>query len=71
MKINIPKGFFDDKSSVTLAEFLAMFTDMVEQVEKLEEDLNHELETDFKYMHENTKLKQRIQELETVQEGAL
>lgn len=63
MKIPIPKGFFDMKSSVTPAEFLVMFTDMVQQIEKLEHDLNYELETDMKYMNENLELKKEMKEL--------
>ncbi|HHX61111.1 MAG TPA: hypothetical protein GX707_10430 [Epulopiscium sp.] len=64
MKIDIPKGFFEDKRSVTPNEFLEMFVEMIEQVNKLEEELNYERETDFKYINENAELKKRIKELE-------
>ena len=63
MKIQIPKGFFEDKSSVTPAELLKMTTDMVDQIQELEEKLNYELETDFKYMNENVELKKEIKVL--------
>lgn len=64
MKINIPKRLFEKKSTVTPVEFLEMFAEMVQKIEKLEEDLNYERETDFKAIHENKKLKERIKELE-------
>ena len=63
MKISIPKGFFEDKSSVTPTEFLGMFTDMVRQIETLEQALKYELETDSKFMNENNELKKEIKVL--------
>ena len=63
MKISIPKGFFEDKSSVTPTEFLGMFTDMVHQIETLEQALKYELETDSKFMNENNELKKEIKVL--------
>lgn len=65
MLIGIPKGFFEDKNSVTPGELLEMVTEFVNKTRKLEEDLNYELETDSRFMLENITLKKRIEELET------
>lgn len=62
--IEIPKGFFEDKNYVTPRELLEMTIDLVTKVEKLEEDYNYELETDFSFQKENQRLKARVAELE-------
>ena len=64
MKISIPKSFYENKPSVTHLELLGMVTEMVNKIQTLEEDLNYELETDFKAIYENAKLKERIKQLE-------
>lgn len=62
--IEVPKGFYENKSSVTPDEFLEMATDFVAKVKRMEEDFNHELVNDFKAIYENAKLKERIKQLE-------
>lgn len=64
LKIMVPKGYFEDKYSVTPDELLEMVTEFVTKVKILEEDLSYELETDSRFMQENVKLKQRVKELE-------
>ena len=64
IKIEIPKSLYEDKSSVTPRELLWMITDLVERTEKMEADYKYELETEFKAIHENARLKERINQLE-------
>lgn len=64
VRIEIPKDFYENKPSVTLDEFLEMFTEMVKQVKEIEDNLDYELTTEFKAIRENVRLKERIKELE-------
>lgn len=41
MKISIPKGFFEDKHSITHRELLVMITNAVSQIDELEENANY------------------------------
>lgn len=62
IKVKIPKGFFEDKTSVTLDEMLEMFTEMVKQVKKLEEDLEGEKLMNSIYIKENKELKNQLKQ---------
>lgn len=64
LKIDIPKGFFDDKSSVTPTELLTMVSEMVRKVEQLQIDHDYEGELAFEMLEANRILKQRIAALE-------
>lgn len=63
MKIRVPKDFYENKGSVTHLELLDMVAEMVSKIQRLEEDLEYELETDLKYMNENLELKKEIKGL--------
>lgn len=67
MKISIPKGLFEKKSTVTPVEFLNMMAEFVARVEKLEQDHNYEKEYAYTCQEENKQLRKRIKELEGVQ----
>lgn len=58
MKIPIPKGFFENKDSVNQAELLKMVADMVQQIQKLEEDSIYNFEWAREQAHINENLKQ-------------
>lgn len=69
MKITIPKGFFENKTDVTLDEFLEMFKEFIKIASALEENLKDEQASLFRFIHENADLKKRIKELEAELEG--
>ncbi|HHX63146.1 MAG TPA: hypothetical protein GX707_20910 [Epulopiscium sp.] len=64
LKINVPKGFYENKVSVTPSELMGMILEFMAKAEKMEKDLTYELETEFKAIHENARLKERIKQLE-------
>lgn len=64
LKINVPKGFYENKVSVTPSELMGMILEFMAKAEKMEKDLTYELETEFKAMNENVELKERIKQLE-------
>lgn len=63
MQILIPKGFFENKNSVNQAELLKMVVDMVQQIQKIEEDSNYNLEWAREQAQINQSLKQENREL--------
>lgn len=64
MTINIPKGFYEDKATVSPAELLTMVSEMVRKVEQLQIDHDYERELAFEMLEANRILKQRIAALE-------
>lgn len=75
MKISIPKSFFEDKHSITHIELLEMFTNVVSQIDELEENANYlqyvsteQSELVENLQKENQKLREENEKLKRGQE---